>query len=102
MARTETTADELREIATKFSDWSAAILSIVDLMEEVHMPCVELHSQTFLGLHVPAIEKFVGQATLDAKVQQAHFIRGTETRSATQRRYNQKRKLKDAKEKPAS
>lgn len=102
MARTETTIDDLKGFAAQFDEWSAAILDIVAMMEEINMPAVELHSQTVLGLHFPAIEKFVGQAVLDAKVQKTHFIRGTETRSATQRRYNQKRKLRDAeKRKPA-
>lgn len=97
MAREETKSDQLRQLAAELGELQSAIIRIADEMDRNGVPHVRLHLGTFKNVFLPNAHHWVSVAQLNSIDDSRAYLKGIETTSAIQKRYDEKRKLKNAK-----
>lgn len=102
MAREETTAEQVQGLAEHIGEIHKAISQIAEMMNKDDVPSVRLHLGTLTNTLIPQIQHWVEIAKVNANDDIRAYLRGVESRSAIQKRYNEKRVRLAAKKAPRS
>lgn len=97
MAREETTPDQLENVAKQFDRLGQAVRELAAILNQNNVPNVRLHLGTLSNVLMPQLDHWLNVAKSNANDDVGNFLRGIESRSIVQKRYDEKRKLKSAK-----
>lgn len=96
MAREETTFDQLEDVAKQFDRLGQAVREVAETLKKNNVPNVRLHLGTLSNVLMPQLDHWLNIAQANARDDVGTYLRGIESRSLVQKRYDEKRKLKSA------
>jgi hypothetical protein len=93
MAREATSPEELEKLGAQLGAVAKSIIDLASQLRSQSIPAVRLHLGTLTNSILPDLEHWLDVAEFNSKEDVRAYLRGAESPSAMQRRYDEKRKL---------
>lgn len=97
MAREETSPDQLETLGNQLAAVAKSIIDLAEQLKKQGVPNVRLHLGKLTNIIIPSLEHWLDVAELNSKEDVRAYLRGVESPSAIQKRYDENRKRAAAK-----